>query len=138
MVIFLILSHTDSFRLNIFHLPFSYCRQSSCFKTDLPGRGFHTLIRNASFHSPINEGSHNPPPLGASVLVGTSHVFGSNTIYNSPNPQLADIVHFSSLCIVISFTVLKNATTRERFSHSYKECFVPLSNRCGTSHHYYS
>ena len=34
------------------------------------GRGFHTLIRNASFPSPTDVGSHNPP-LGASVLVGT-------------------------------------------------------------------
>ena len=26
-----------------------------------------------------------------------------------------------------------NAPTRERFPHPYKECFVPLSNRCGIS-----
>ena len=32
------------------------------FKTCLLGRGFHTLIRNISFPSPTNVGSHNPPP----------------------------------------------------------------------------
>ncbi|MED6162568.1 hypothetical protein PIB30_071756, partial [Stylosanthes scabra] len=27
---------------------------------------------------------------------------------------------------------IKTRLTRERYPHSYKECFVPLSNRCGT------
>ena len=35
------------------------------FKTWLLGRGFHTLVRNASFPSPTDLGSHNLPPLGA-------------------------------------------------------------------------
>jgi len=29
------------------------------FKTCLPGRGFHTLIKDVSFSSPTDEGSHN-------------------------------------------------------------------------------
>ena len=35
------------------------------FEMRLLGRGFHTLIRNASFPSPTDLGSHNLPPLGA-------------------------------------------------------------------------
>ena len=35
------------------------------FKTRLVGRGFHTLTKNASFSSPTNVGSHNPPPFWA-------------------------------------------------------------------------
>ncbi|MED6160519.1 hypothetical protein PIB30_052120, partial [Stylosanthes scabra] len=27
---------------------------------------------------------------------------------------------------------IKTRLTRERYPHPYKECFVPLSNRCGT------
>ena len=38
---------------------------SRFFKTRLLGRGFHTLINNASFSSPTDVGSHNPPPFGA-------------------------------------------------------------------------
>ena len=41
------------------------------FKTRLLGRGFHTLVKNASFSSPTDVGSHNPPRSGPSVLVGT-------------------------------------------------------------------
>ena len=37
---------------------------SRFFKTRLLGRGFHTLIKNVSFSSPTDMGSHNPPPLG--------------------------------------------------------------------------
>ena len=37
----------------------------------LVGRGFYTLIRNASFSSPTDVGSHNPPSSGPSVLAGT-------------------------------------------------------------------
>ena len=49
---------------------------SQSFKTCMLGRGFHTLIRNVSFPSPTDVGSHNPPPLGASVFAGTSPIFG--------------------------------------------------------------
>ena len=35
------------------------------FKMRLLGRGFHTLIKNVSFSSPTDVGSHNPPPFGA-------------------------------------------------------------------------
>ena len=41
------------------------------FKTHLLGRGFHTLIKNASFSSTIDVRSHNSPPLGPSILTGT-------------------------------------------------------------------
>ena len=41
------------------------------------GRDFHTLIKNVSFSSPTNVGSHNPPPSGLSVLVGTHSLFQS-------------------------------------------------------------
>ena len=41
------------------------------FKTHMLGRGFHTLVRYVSFPSPTDVGSHNPLPLGASVLAGT-------------------------------------------------------------------
>ncbi|MED6124399.1 hypothetical protein PIB30_058577 [Stylosanthes scabra] len=31
-----------------------------------------------------------------------------------------------------SSPLIKTRVTRERYPHSYKECFVPLSNQCGT------
>ena len=49
----------------------TYGRQSHSFKPRLLGRGFHTLIRNVSFSSPIDVGSLNPPLLRPSVLAGT-------------------------------------------------------------------
>ena len=64
------------------------------FKTHMLGRGFHTLVRYVSFPSPTDVGSHNPLPLGASVLASTPSVSGSNTICNSSSPPLADIVLF--------------------------------------------
>ena len=62
--------------------PLSYCNSSSpplidivlfglplkFFKTCLSRRSFHTLIKNASFPSPTNMGSHNPPRGLASSL----------------------------------------------------------------------
>ena len=48
--------------------------------------------------------------------------------YNSLSPLLTNIFHFGSLYIVISLTSLKNVSTREKFSHLYKQCFVALSN----------
>ena len=47
----------------LFGFPFRYSPQG--FKTRLLGRGFHTLINNASFSSPTDVGSHNPPIIGA-------------------------------------------------------------------------
>ena len=41
------------------------------FGISLSPFGLPTLIKNASFSSPIDVASHNPPPLGPSVLVGT-------------------------------------------------------------------
>ena len=62
------------------------------FKTHILGKDFHALIRKVSFLSPLNVGSHNPPPLGGptSSLVHRP-VSGSDTICNSPNPPLEDI-----------------------------------------------
>ena len=39
--------------------------RSQCFKARLLGGGFYTLIRNASFSSPTDVGSHNLPPFRA-------------------------------------------------------------------------
>ena len=44
---------------------------SRFFKTRLLGRGFHILIKGVSFSSLSDVGSHNPPPLGPSILAGT-------------------------------------------------------------------
>ena len=41
------------------------------FETRLLGKGFHTLVRNDSFPSPIDVISHNPPLLGANVFAST-------------------------------------------------------------------
>ena len=41
------------------------------------GRGFHTPIKNVSFSSPTEVGSHNPLPSGPSVLVGTHYLLQS-------------------------------------------------------------
>ena len=72
-------------------------------------------------------------PLGSPTsLLAHCLMSNSDIIYNSLSPTLTDNVCFGPLCIVISLTVL-NASTRTRFSHSYKDCFVPLSNRYGFS-----
>ena len=56
------------------------------FKTRLLGRGNHTLIRNVSFPSPTDVGSHNPPPWGSASLLIHHPVSGSNIICNNQNP----------------------------------------------------
>ena len=77
------------------------------FKTRMLGRGFHILIRNVSFPSPIDVGSHNPPPWGPMSLLRHRSVTGSDTIGYSPDPPLVDIVRFAPLRITINLTVLK-------------------------------
>ena len=81
-------------------------------------RGFHTLIKNASFSSPTDVGSHNlplfdaqrprwhsfpspinvGPPIHAlsnpASLMAHRSVSGSDTICNNPSPPLGDIVLF--------------------------------------------
>ena len=47
------------------------------FKTRLLGRGFHILIKNVSFSSPTDVGSHNPPPSGLNVLTSTRSLLQS-------------------------------------------------------------
>ena len=59
-------------------------------------------------------------------------VSSTNTICNSPTSQLVDIV-LLGLSLLGFPSRFKNASTRERFPHPYKECFVSLSNRCGIS-----
>ena len=44
------------------------------FKMHILGRGFHTLMKNVSFPPPTDMGSHNPTPLGSSVLTSTPHL----------------------------------------------------------------
>ena len=46
-------------------------------KTHLLGRGLHTLIKNASFSSPTDVGSHNPPPSEPKVLASTRSLLQS-------------------------------------------------------------
>ena len=48
----------------------TYRHQPHGFKTYLLVRGFHILISNASFPSPIDVRSHNSPPWEPSVLAG--------------------------------------------------------------------
>ena len=86
----------------------TYRHQPHGSKTYLLGRCFHTLIRNVSFPSPTDVGSHNPPPLGGLASSLTHRpVSGFNTICNSPNPPLANVVRFDPLRIAVSLTVLK-------------------------------
>ena len=77
------------------------------FKTRLPGRGFHTLIRNVLFPSSIYVGSHNPPPWGPTLSLRHHLMSISNIICNSSRPLLVDLVRFGPSCIVINFTVFK-------------------------------
>ena len=78
-----------------------------CSETCLLGRGFHIPIKNASFSSPTNVGSHNPPPWGPASLLAHRSVSGSNAICNSLSSPLAGIIYFGPLRIAVSFTVLK-------------------------------
>ena len=72
---------------------FMYCCQLHGFKMRLLGKGFHTLIRNALFPSPTDVRSRNPsPPRGLASSLAHRPMSGSDTICNSPNPPLADIV----------------------------------------------
>ena len=51
--------------VDISSLGFPFQAPLKVFKTRLLGRGFHTLIKNDSFPSPTDMGSHNPPPFKA-------------------------------------------------------------------------
>ena len=71
--IFLVKTNTKSTASRYCPLwPIAYHRQPHSFKTRLLGRGFHTLIRNVSFPSPTDVGSHNPSPLEAQRPRNTS------------------------------------------------------------------
>jgi len=83
------------------------------------GRGFHTYINNASFSSPTDMGSHNPPPFEAQCFCWHSFpspidsllqsmwdspihphsrlhclMFDFDTLCNNPSPPLTNIVLF--------------------------------------------
>ena len=103
-----------------------YHRQLHGSKTRLLGRGFHTLMRNVSFPSPADVGSHNPPPLGTSVRAGTP--LGVCLLYYLQQPKLTKPTA-SKYCLLLPVS----SDTRERLPHPYNECFVPLSNQCRIS-----
>ena len=80
----------------------------SFLQTRLLGRGLHILIKNVSFTSPIDVGSHNPPPLRGTTSLLThcpvstplqgsvsslAHypMSGSDTICNSPLQSMWDL-----------------------------------------------
>ncbi|MED6197006.1 hypothetical protein PIB30_052704 [Stylosanthes scabra] len=84
-------------------------------------------------------GTYIPPPKRAQrPRWHTDPGSASDAICNSPNLSLA------RYCLFCGFhapphdfafgksPLFKTRLTRERYPHSYKECFVPLSNRCGT------
>ena len=65
------------------------------------GRDFHTHIRNATFPSPFDVGSHNPPHWGTTSLLAHHPVSGSyvgshselkRTIYASCGLELLQMV----------------------------------------------
>ena len=63
-------------------------------KTCLLRRDFHTLIKNVSFSSPTNVGSHNPPPSVPSALADTCFLLNrcrtpQSTPLRSPTSFLA-------------------------------------------------
>ena len=68
--------------------PITYRRKPYSFKTCLLGRSFHTLLRNVSFPSPTDVGSHNPPPWGPASSLTHCPLFASNTICNTSNSSL--------------------------------------------------
>ena len=76
-------------------------------KMQLRGTSLHTLIRNVSFPSLTDVRSHNPPPWGPASLLARHSVTVSDIICKSPSLLLEDIVHFGSLRIAISLTVVK-------------------------------
>ena len=76
------------------------------FKTCLLGRGFHTLIKNVSFSSPTDVGSHNPPLLPDQYgLSQSTHLQGSVSRWHS-NPSPIDVVLFSNRCGISQSTPL--------------------------------
>ena len=85
-------------------------------------RGFHILIMNVLFPSPTDVWPQNPQGFKMRQLGRDFHNLTKNALF----PFLTGVTPQSPL------KVLKRAT-RERFSHRRKQCFVPLSNPCGTS-----
>ena len=77
------------------------------FKTCVLKRGFHTLINNVMFTSPIDTRSHNPLPWRPAFLLTHHSVSGSDTICNSQSLSLVDIIRFGLLHITVSFMILK-------------------------------
>ena len=94
------------------------------YKTHLLGRGFHTLIKNVSFSSPTDVGSHNPPSFRASVLASTRPILQS--MWDSPIHPLQDLV--SLLAHYLLSTPLQGSTSSLAHcpvSGSYTICNSP-------------
>ena len=69
------------------------------FKTCLPERGFHTLIKNVLLSSPTDVGSHNPPLSGPSVLASTHFI-----LQLMWDPPIHPFRGPASLLVLISFS----------------------------------
>ena len=107
----------------VYFCPLRIVVSLTVFKTCLLERGFHTLIRNALFPSQIDVGSHNPSPLGASLLAGTP--LSVYAICNSPNPPVTDIVCFGQLRIVVNLTVFKTRLLERGFHTLIRNALFP-------------
>ena len=83
-------------------------------------RGFHILIKNVSFSSPTDVGSHNLPPSGPSILAGIP-VSGSNTVCNSPSSPFADIVLFKLFILGFSSRFIMRLLGRD--FHTFTRMF---------------
>ena len=89
--------------------------------------GFHTLVRNVSFSSLIDVGSHNPTSLGG-LAFSMAHRSGFQTLVKN--------VSFSSPIHVKSHKpppLGASVGTLLEFSHPCKKCFILLSYPRGIS-----
>ncbi|PON38316.1 hypothetical protein PanWU01x14_313440, partial [Parasponia andersonii] len=78
--------------------------------------------------------SQSPPLKGSASPLTIDSGTGSDTISNSPRIPLANIVRFATWTKPPSAAHgFQNASDKERYPHPYKECFIPLSSRCGIS-----
>ena len=101
------------------------------YKTGLVGRGFHALIKNVSFSSPTNVGSHTPLPLGLSVLAGTRSLLPSMCDLTIHPPSGSSVLagtrsFLPSMWEISQFTPLQGPVS--------SPALVPFFHRCGRSH----
>ena len=69
-----------------------YRRQPHGFKTRLSGRGFHILVRNTSFPSPTDVGSHS----ACVRVVDTPYLSVCSFLLFSVSPHFAEFVRLFS------------------------------------------